>query len=219
MPLQVTCEIMETSRSSAACSDAIVESFLQLHGIGDGDFALLCTNGLGILSMYGPQSFDSRCQDVAGLLCSFLENFPGVKRAFPSDDDSFTEKLNESALISLFKLATFRDHALQGGASSILQYVLSALPFQTSSVEVRKFHRLFIYMVSQQDKLLFKDDSSIMTRIVVILRSIYDEVNKESLALAIESGDSMKIVEFWENEIVDDESWSMLHSILSKLSY
>jgi hypothetical protein len=218
MPLQVTCDIMEISRSSAACNDSIVESFLQLYGIGDGDFALLCTNGLGILSMYGPQSFDSRCQNVAGLLCSFLENFPGVKRAFPSDDEDFTKKLNESALISLFKLATFRDHALQGGANSILQYVLSALPFQTSSEEVRKFHRLFIFMVSQQDKVLFKDDSSIMNRIVVILKSVYDEVNKESLALATASGDPMKIVEFWENEIVDDETWSMLHTILSTLS-
>jgi hypothetical protein len=51
MPLQVTCDILETTRSSVACNDTFVESLLQLYAIGDEDFALLCANGLGILSM------------------------------------------------------------------------------------------------------------------------------------------------------------------------
>ena len=168
-----------------------------------------------MLYRYGPQSFDSRCQDTAGLLCSFLNKFPGVKPAFPEGSEAFKEKLHESALISLFKLATFRDHALQGGATSMLQFILSALPFDDPSVEVRKFHRLIVFMACQQDKRLLKDDQSIVANVVSILKTMYDEVDKESLASASSSPDAADTVKFWDDQIVDEETWAVIQHLLS----
>ena len=210
MSLQLTCDFIEFTQLNAF-TETFYESLIQLAPI-DYDIMLIAVNGIGILASNGPQEFNSYSNRSSKFLEDVLNQ--NIQILFEADEE-FSQKLNDIILFSSFKLYLYRFENFD------LQPILQQLSHKLTSIncipETKNFYRLFLYFVSQRDPKLLGPNNMNGPLIISLINSINATIDVSKLKV-IDINLNEEMIEFWENQLIDIDTYKLLIKIFKKIS-
>ena len=225
-PICVLLDIVEHVPSCSEECSAVLLPLLFSHVI-NSELTVSCVFGLGVCAMHGGPGFDSYCSKAVGILLSAAGADP--YQILPLQGEDIDPAVtSDNAYSSLFKIAIFRQQALQSTAEGLLQFCFQNLPLNSDVVEANAVHTLFVDLLMRRDLRLLGATGRLenLTQVLFILAQLaavddgnrIENILKNSNNLANpKNADADEGDDFWDNIIISARTLHQARTVIQNV--